>query len=78
MDVTEDSGKFTPENLARYNVALFISTTDIGKSLDDTQKNAFIQWFQKGNGLVAMHAAGVHHDTWDWISNLFGTDFDSD
>jgi hypothetical protein len=25
-----------------------------------------------------MHAAGVHHDTWDWYTQLFGTDFDSD
>ena len=78
VDVTEDSAKFTSENLARYNAALFINTTDIGKSLDDAQKKALIEWFQKGNGLVAMHAAGVHHDTWDWFSNLFGTDFDSD
>jgi type 1 glutamine amidotransferase len=78
VEVTEDAARFTPENLGRYNVALFISTTDIGKSLDEAQKKAFIQWFKKGNGLVAMHAAGVHHDTWDWYSELFGTDFDSD
>lgn len=78
VDVTEDAAQFTPENLARYNVALFISTTDIGKSLDDGQKKAFIEWFRKGHSLITMHAAGVHHDTWDWYSELFGTDFDSD
>jgi trehalose utilization protein/type 1 glutamine amidotransferase len=78
VDVTEDPSKFTAENLRKYKVALFISTTDIGKSLDAAQKKAFIDWFRAGNGLVAMHAAGVHHDTWDWYSGLFGTDFDSD
>ncbi len=78
VDVTEDPMKFTPENLARYNVALFMSTTDIGKSLNDAQKKDFINWFRAGRSLIAMHAAGVHHDTWDWYSQLFGTDFDSD
>jgi trehalose utilization protein len=78
VDITEDSSKFTDENLRNYKVILFISTTDIGKSLDDSQKKAFIKWFRAGNGLIAMHAAGVHHDTWDWYSSLFGTDFDSD
>src|SRR4029078_3407950 len=43
VDVTEDAARFTKENLARYNVALFISTTDIGKSLHDAQKKAFIE-----------------------------------
>jgi trehalose utilization protein len=78
VDVTEDAAKFTQENLAHYNVALFISTTDIGKSLDDSQKKAFIDWFHAGHSLITMHAAGVHHDTWDWYTQLFGTDFDSD
>ena len=78
VDVTEDSARFTPENLAKYNVALFISTTDIGKSLDESQQKAFIDWFRAGHSLIAMHAAGVHHDTWPWYSELFGTDFDSD
>ncbi len=78
VDVTEEAGKFTAENLANYNVALFISTTDIGKSLDAQQKKAFIDWFRAGHALIAMHAAGVHHYTWDWYSQLFGTDFDSD
>jgi trehalose utilization protein len=78
VDVTEDASQLTKENLARYNVALFISTTDIGKSLDDAQERAFIDWFRSGHSLIAMHAAGVHHDTWEWYSQLFGTDFDSD
>ncbi|HEV8541910.1 MAG TPA: ThuA domain-containing protein [Verrucomicrobiae bacterium] len=78
VDVTEDAARFTPENLGRHNVVLFISTTDIGKSLDDAEKKAFIDWYRAGHALIAMHAASVHHDTWDWYSSLFGTDFDSD
>ncbi|WP_209330773.1 ThuA domain-containing protein [Lunatimonas salinarum] len=78
VDVTEDAEDFTDAKLAAYDVVLFISTTDIGKSLSAAQQEAFIQWYRSGKGFVAMHAAGVHHDTWDWYSELFGTDFDSD
>gem|GEM_PF-177863 len=78
VDVTEDAGMFTDAKLAGYDVALLVSTTDIGKSLNAAQQEAFIRWYRAGRGLVALHAAGVHHDTWDWYSQLFGTDFDSD
>jgi trehalose utilization protein len=78
VDVTENPATFTPEKLRDYQVVLFISTTDIGKSLEAAQKEAFINWFRAGHGFIGMHAAGVHHDTWDWYTGLFGTDFDSD
>jgi trehalose utilization protein len=78
VDVTEDAGTFTPAKLAEYDVVLLVSTTDIGKSLNAQQQEAFIRWYRAGKGLVALHAAGVHHDTWEWYSQLFGTDFDSD
>jgi trehalose utilization protein len=78
VEVTEDPAIFSEAKLREFEVVLFISTTDIGKSLDATQQAAFIQWFRSGRGLVSMHAAGVHHDTWPWYSSLFGTDFDSD
>ncbi len=78
VDITEDPSTFTADKLREYQVILFISTTDIGKSLDAAQKEAFINWFHAGHGFIGMHAAGVHHDTWDWYSGLFGTDFDSD
>jgi trehalose utilization protein len=78
VDVTENAETFREAKLAEYDVILLVSTTDIGKSLNAQQQAAFIKWYRAGKGLVAMHAAGVHHDTWDWYSRLFGTDFDSD
>lgn len=78
MNVTENSEIFNDTKLAEYDVVLLVSTTDIGKSLNAQQKRAFIKWYRNGNGVVALHAAGVHHDTWDWYSRLFGTDFNSD
>ena len=78
VTVTEEGADFNSSNLSQYDVVLFNNTTDIGKSLNSDQKEAFVQWFRAGGGLISTHAAGVHHDTWDWYSSLIGTDFDSD
>lgn len=78
VDATEDPAAFTPENLRRYDVVVFNNTTDIGKSLDDAQKQAFIDWFRNGGGYVGLHSASVHHDTWPWYAAMLGTNFNSD
>lgn len=78
VDVTEDAATFVGSKLGAYNVILLVSTTDIGKSLEAEQKEALIRWYRAGNGLIGIHAAGVHHGTWDWFNGLMGTDFDSD
>lgn len=78
VDATEDPLVFTPENLARYQVVVFNNTTDIGKSLDEAQKKAFIDWFRAGGGYVGLHAASVHHETWPWYAAMLGTNFNSD
>lgn len=78
VDATEDPAVFTPDTLGRYQVVVFNNTTDIGKSLDDEQKQAFIGWFRGGGGYVGLHAASVHHDTWPWYAEMLGTNFNSD
>jgi uncharacterized protein len=78
VDVTEDSAAFTADNLRRYSVVVFNNTTDIGKSLDDEHKQAYIDWFRRGGGYVGLHAASVHHETWPWYSAMLGTNFNSD
>jgi len=78
VDATEDPSVFTPENLRRYQVVVFNNTTDIGKSLDESQKQAFIDWFRRGGGYVGLHSASVHHDTWPWYASMLGTNFNSD
>src|SRR5437762_514223 len=39
VDATEDAAAFTPDNLRRYRVVVFLSTT--GDVLDDVQQQAF-------------------------------------
>jgi len=79
VDATEDAGAFTEANLKRYDAVTWVSTTDIAKSLDEAQKQAFIRWFSNGRALVTLHAAGVQMEAkWDWYTDLFGTEFDSD
>lgn len=77
-DYTEDATTFSPAILSQYDVVVFNNTTDIGKSLDDPQKEAFIAWFRNGGGYVGIHAASVHHETWPWYSKMLGTNFNSD
>jgi len=43
MNVTENLEIFNDTKLAIYDIVLFVSTTDIGKSLNAQQKRAFIK-----------------------------------
>ena len=68
VDATEDASVFTPTNLARYRVVVFLSTS--GDILNDEQQTAFKGFVERGGGLAAVHA-GVAGDvategTWPW------------
>ena len=68
VDATEDASWFTPANLARYQVVIFLSTS--GDILNDEQQTAFREFIERGGGLVAVHA-GVAGDVateggWPW------------
>jgi type 1 glutamine amidotransferase len=78
VDTTDHPEIFNSDDLTRYDVVVFVSTTDLGNALNDDQKAALKQWYRKGHGIVAMHAAAVHHHTWDWWADLVGCDFNSD
>ncbi len=55
VDATEDAGWFTPTNLARYRVVVFLNTS--GDILNDAQQTAFRDYIERGGGLAAVHAA---------------------
>lgn len=55
VEGTEDSTAFTAENLARFEVVVFLST--IGDILNDAQQGAFERWLRQGGGFVGIHAA---------------------
>lgn len=78
VDTTDHAEIFNADDLERYDAVVFISTTDLGNALNDAQKQALVEWYRKGHGIVALHAAAVHHRTWDWWADLVGCDFNSD
>ena len=78
VDTTDHPEIFNSDDLGRYDVVVFLSTTDLGNALNDDQKASLAEWYRKGHGIVALHAAAVHHQTWDWWARLVGCDFNSD
>lgn len=73
VDATEDSSLFTDENLANYQVVIFLSTT--GNVLDDKQKAAFQRYIEGGNGYVGIHSATDTEYDWKWYGQLVGAYF---
>jgi type 1 glutamine amidotransferase len=77
VDATEDSSAFTPANLARYKIAVFLSTS--GDILNPEQQNAFKNFIENGRGFVAIHAAVAGkvatEGDWPWYSQLLCADF---
>ena len=75
VDATEDSTLFTDENLANYQVVIFLSTT--GTVLDENQKAAFERFIERGNGYVGIHSATDTEYDWPWYGQLVGAYFRS-
>ena len=72
---TEDAGVFTDDNLAKYRVIIFLSTT--GDILDVDQQAAFERFVRRGGGFVGIHSATDTEYDWPWYGNLVGTYFSS-
>jgi hypothetical protein len=52
---TEDAALFTDDQLAVYQVVIFLNTT--GDILNEAQQGAFERFIQKGGGFVGIHSA---------------------
>ncbi|KRA52193.1 Crp/Fnr family transcriptional regulator [Pseudoxanthomonas sp. Root65] len=72
-DHTEDAQAFTADNLARYRVVIFASTT--GDVLDATQQAAMETFVREGGGFVGVHAAADTEYDWPWYGRLVGAYF---
>jgi type 1 glutamine amidotransferase len=72
VDATEDSNVFTPTNLARYRVIVFLSVT--GNVLDSEQRAALKGYVLGGGGFAAIHGAIFGplacEDQWDWYGEM--------
>lgn len=77
VDVTE-SAKDISNLLDRYDVLVFNNSNELTKLFDEKQRIKIRDWYRKGHGIVALHAALVHQTEWEWFSNLGGCDFNSD
>ena len=72
-DHTEDAQAFTADNLARYRVVVFASTT--GDVLDAAQQAAMERFVRDGGGFVGVHAAADTEYDWPWYGRLVGAYF---
>jgi type 1 glutamine amidotransferase len=73
VDATEDAAAFTDENLAKYDVVIFLCTT--GDVLDAAQQSAFERYIRAGGGYAGIHSASDTEYDWAWYGGLVGAYF---
>lgn len=73
VDATENAAAFTDENLAQYDVVIFLCTT--GNVLNDAQQAAFERFIQGGGGYAGIHSASDTEYDWAWYGGLVGAYF---
>ena len=72
---TEDSLQFSKENLKKYKLIVFLSTTlDV---LGPEQEEAFKDFIQGGGAYMGIHAAADTEYEWPWYGKLVGAYFKS-
>ncbi|MCW5516357.1 ThuA domain-containing protein [Muriicola sp. Z0-33] len=72
---TEDSLYFTSENLKKYKLVIFLSTTQ--DVLGQEQEAAFKQYINDGGSYMGIHAAADTEYEWPWYGKLVGAYFKS-
>ena len=70
VTATEDATAFTDQNLAQFDVVVFLSTT--GEVLDASQQTAFENYIRSGGGFAGIHAASDTEYSWPWYGELIG------
>lgn len=70
VDTTENGAKFNEENLKKYKVVVFNSTT--GNVLTEPQQIAFERYIQAGGAFMGIHAAADTEYDWAWYGKLVG------
>lgn len=75
VTATEDAAVFNDQDLARYAVVIWLSTT--GDVLNDGQQAAFERYIRAGGGYAGIHAASDTEYDWPWYGGLVGAYFAS-
>lgn len=73
VDATEDASVFNDENLKKYDLVCFASTT--GDILDDNQQKALERFVEGGKGWMGIHSASDTEYDWPWYGQLVGAYF---
>jgi type 1 glutamine amidotransferase len=73
VDATENAAMFTDENLAKYDVVIFLCTT--GDVLNADQQAAFERYIRAGGGYAGIHSASDTEYDWAWYGGLVGAYF---
>lgn len=73
VEATDDPSRFTPAELARFRVVVFLMTT--GDVLDEQQQSAFEAWTAAGGGYLGVHSASDTEYDWPFYGNLVGAYF---
>jgi type 1 glutamine amidotransferase len=73
VDATENANLFTDENLAKYDVVIFLCTT--GDVLNASQQAAFERFIKAGGGYAGIHSASDTEYDWAWYGGLVGAYF---
>lgn len=71
---TESSEDFAKDNLASYQLVVFLSTT--GDVLDASEQIAFENYIKSGGSFLGIHAASDTEFDWPWYGKLVGGYFD--
>ncbi len=72
-EATEDPARFTRDELARFQVVVFLLTT--GDVLDDEQQAAFAEWVTAGGNYLGVHSASDTLYDWPFYGQLVGAYF---
>ena len=70
VTATEDASLFTDDFLKRFDVVVWLNTTQ--DVLNEEQQEAFIRFFKSGKGYVGIHAAADTEYDWGWYGKLMG------
>ena len=69
----EDATRFSDDNLAQFDVIIFLSTT--GDILNAEQQMAMEKFIRSGKGFVGIHSAADTEYGWPWYQKLVGRTF---
>jgi glucose/arabinose dehydrogenase/PKD repeat protein len=71
FDVSDDAGKFTDANLAKYRAVVFLNNT--GDVLNAAQQTAFEKYFSAGGGFLGISSAIEVEPDWQFMTDVLGT-----